>query len=131
MREGVVPDGQEVSAMLKVAEGLRDHFKALLKANEKPWLQGYAETSHWRRRIQAPSGYRQLWTGRPTEARSGAQCSEIAQMPPAMTDRELIAQDCEAVLAAHERERTELKRHGPDEWFNLGSAGSSRRQARC
>jgi hypothetical protein len=41
-----VPGRQEVNAMLKVAEGLRDHFKALLKANEKSWLQGYAETSH-------------------------------------------------------------------------------------
>ena len=42
----IVPGRQEVNAMLKVAEGLRDHFKALLKANEKSWLQGYAETSH-------------------------------------------------------------------------------------
>ena len=42
----VVPGRQEVNAMLKVAEGLRDHFKALLKANEKSWLHGYAETSH-------------------------------------------------------------------------------------
>ena len=41
-----VPGRQEVNAMLKVAEGLRDHFKALLKTNEKSWLQGYAETSH-------------------------------------------------------------------------------------
>ena len=41
-----VPGRQEVSAMLKVAESLRDHFKALLKANEKSWLQGYDETSH-------------------------------------------------------------------------------------
>ena len=43
---GTVPGRQEVNAMLKVAEGLRDHFKALLKANEKSWLQGYAQTSH-------------------------------------------------------------------------------------
>jgi hypothetical protein len=42
----IVPGRQEVVAMLKVAEGLRDHFKALLKANEKSWLQGYAETPH-------------------------------------------------------------------------------------
>jgi hypothetical protein len=42
----IVPGRQEVNAMLKVAEGLRDHFKALLKANEKSWLQGYAEASH-------------------------------------------------------------------------------------
>ena len=40
------PGRQEVNAMLKVAEGLRDHFKALLKANAKSWSQGYAETSH-------------------------------------------------------------------------------------
>ena len=42
----IVPGRHEVNAMLRVAEGLRDHFKALLKANEKAWLQGYAETSH-------------------------------------------------------------------------------------
>jgi hypothetical protein len=41
----IAPGRQEVNAMLKVAEGLRDHFKALLKANEKSWSQGYAETS--------------------------------------------------------------------------------------
>jgi hypothetical protein len=40
----IVPGRQEVNAMLKVAEGLRDHFKALLKANEKCWLEGYAHT---------------------------------------------------------------------------------------
>jgi hypothetical protein len=28
---------------------LRDHFKEWLKANERSWLQGYAETSHERR----------------------------------------------------------------------------------
>jgi hypothetical protein len=42
----IVPGRQEVNAMLKIAEGLRDHFKALLKANERSWLQGYAETAH-------------------------------------------------------------------------------------
>ena len=42
----MAPGRHEVNAILKVAEGLRDHFKALLKANEKSWLQGYAETSH-------------------------------------------------------------------------------------
>jgi hypothetical protein len=42
----MVPGRQEVNAMLRVSEGLRDHFKALLKANEKSWLHGYAETSH-------------------------------------------------------------------------------------
>jgi len=29
--------------MLKVAEALRDHFKALLIANTKSWEQGHAE----------------------------------------------------------------------------------------
>jgi len=41
----MVPGRQEVNSMLRVAEGLRDHFKALLKANEKSWVQGYAQTS--------------------------------------------------------------------------------------
>jgi len=35
-----------LNAMIKVAEGLRDHFKAILKANERCWLQGHAETPH-------------------------------------------------------------------------------------
>jgi hypothetical protein len=42
----IAPGRQEVNAMLKVAEGLRDHFKALLKANQKSWQQGYAKASH-------------------------------------------------------------------------------------
>ena len=41
-----VPGRNEVAAMVKICEGLRDHFKALLKANERSWLQGYAETTH-------------------------------------------------------------------------------------
>jgi hypothetical protein len=40
------PGRMELQAMLKIASGLRDHFKALLKANEKSWEQGYAGTSH-------------------------------------------------------------------------------------
>jgi hypothetical protein len=36
----------EVMAMLKVAEALRDHMKALLKANERTWRVGHAETAH-------------------------------------------------------------------------------------
>ena len=40
------PGREDLKAMLRVAEGLRDHFKALLRANERCWLQGYAETSH-------------------------------------------------------------------------------------
>ena len=34
----------EVSSMLKVATGLRDHVKALLRANERSWRTGYAQT---------------------------------------------------------------------------------------
>ncbi|MBV9725804.1 MAG: plasmid mobilization relaxosome protein MobC [Gammaproteobacteria bacterium] len=33
-------------AMLKIAAGLRDHIRALLKANETSWERGYAETKH-------------------------------------------------------------------------------------
>jgi len=36
----------DVRAMLRVAEGLRDHFKALLTANAKSWEVGHAEASH-------------------------------------------------------------------------------------
>jgi len=36
----------DVRAMLRVAEGLRDHFKALLVANAKSWEVGHAEASH-------------------------------------------------------------------------------------
>lgn len=40
-----IPGRAELTAMLKVAEGLRDHFKELLKANEASWRSS-AETSH-------------------------------------------------------------------------------------
>ena len=35
----------EVSGMLKVAGALRDHVKALLRANERSWRTGYVETT--------------------------------------------------------------------------------------
>jgi len=38
-----LPGRAEVGAMLKVAEGLRDHFRELLKANERSW-RSHAET---------------------------------------------------------------------------------------
>jgi hypothetical protein len=38
--------GQEVAAMLRVAEALRDHFRALLDANARAWRTGHAPTSH-------------------------------------------------------------------------------------
>lgn len=37
---------EEVRSMLKVAEGLRDHVKALLRANERSWASGHADASH-------------------------------------------------------------------------------------
>ena len=37
-----LPGGQEVTAMLKIAEGLRDHFRALLEANQRSWEEGCA-----------------------------------------------------------------------------------------
>lgn len=40
-----LPGRAEVGAMLEVAEGLRDHFKGLLKANELSW-RGHVERSH-------------------------------------------------------------------------------------
>lgn len=40
-----MPGRAEVGAMLKVAEGLRDHFRELLKANEASW-RGRAETTN-------------------------------------------------------------------------------------
>lgn len=36
----------QLRAMLKVSEGLRDHVKALLRANERSWSSGYVEASH-------------------------------------------------------------------------------------
>jgi hypothetical protein len=38
--------GEHLKAMLSVAEGLRDHVKALLRANQLSWKQGHAETTH-------------------------------------------------------------------------------------
>jgi Bacterial mobilisation protein (MobC) len=40
------PGREDLRAMLKVAEGLRDHVKALLRANQISWEQGHAETTH-------------------------------------------------------------------------------------
>jgi predicted DNA binding CopG/RHH family protein len=40
-----LPGRAEVAAMLKVAVGLRDHFKEILKANEASWRSG-AQTTH-------------------------------------------------------------------------------------
>jgi hypothetical protein len=40
------PGREEVATMLKIATSLRDHFRALLDANQKSWEVGRAETSH-------------------------------------------------------------------------------------
>lgn len=37
------PGRQDVQAMIRVCEGLRDHVRALLSANLRSWEQGYAE----------------------------------------------------------------------------------------
>ena len=37
-----VPGRAEVHAMFKIATGLKDHFKSLLKANERAWKEGSA-----------------------------------------------------------------------------------------
>ena len=39
------PGRHEVQAMIGVAEALRDHFRALLKANVESWQRGHAETT--------------------------------------------------------------------------------------
>ena len=41
----IVPGYDHLAAMLKVAEGLLDHFKALLIANERSWRLGHAKPS--------------------------------------------------------------------------------------
>lgn len=40
------PGREDLKAMLRVAEGLRDHVKALLRANQLSWGQGHAPTTH-------------------------------------------------------------------------------------
>jgi hypothetical protein len=39
------PGREDLKSMLRVAEGLRDHVKALLRANQISWKQGHAQTS--------------------------------------------------------------------------------------
>jgi predicted DNA-binding protein len=40
------PGREDLRSMLRVAEALRDHVKALLRANQISWEQGYADTTH-------------------------------------------------------------------------------------
>jgi hypothetical protein len=40
------PGREDLKSMLRVAGGLRDHVKALLKANQISWERGHAETTH-------------------------------------------------------------------------------------
>ena len=47
--QGAKPGGPargDLQAMLKVAEALRDHVKALIRANQSSWEHGYVETTH-------------------------------------------------------------------------------------
>jgi predicted DNA binding CopG/RHH family protein len=49
LNQGGKPSGpgrEDLKAMLRVAEGLRDHVKALLTANQISWERGHAETTH-------------------------------------------------------------------------------------
>jgi hypothetical protein len=41
-----LPSRQDVTAMLKIVEALRDHFRALLDANTRYWEEGRAEATH-------------------------------------------------------------------------------------
>jgi hypothetical protein len=40
------PGREDLQAMLRIAEALRDHVKALLRRNAISWEQGHAETTH-------------------------------------------------------------------------------------
>jgi hypothetical protein len=40
------PGREDLKSMLRVAEGLRDHVKALLRANQTSWERGHAATTH-------------------------------------------------------------------------------------
>jgi hypothetical protein len=40
------PGRQDVQAMIRICEGLRDHVRGLLAANLRSWEQGYAESDH-------------------------------------------------------------------------------------
>lgn len=41
-----MPGRTEVAAMLKVSEGLRDHFTGLLEANTRSWRTSHGKTAH-------------------------------------------------------------------------------------
>jgi hypothetical protein len=40
------PATRELASMLNIAKALRDHFRALLDANQKAWEGGSAQTNH-------------------------------------------------------------------------------------
>lgn len=47
--QGAKPNGpgrEDLRAMLKIAQALRDHVKGLIRANQSSWEQGHAETTH-------------------------------------------------------------------------------------
>jgi hypothetical protein len=41
-----LPGTRELTSMLEIAEALRDHFRALLDANQRSWEGGRADTTH-------------------------------------------------------------------------------------
>lgn len=41
-----IPGRAEVAAMLKVSEGLRDHFRGLLEANNRSWRSDHGKKAH-------------------------------------------------------------------------------------
>src|SRR5579864_4249263 len=41
-----LPGTRELTSMLEIAEALRDHFRALLDANQRSWQEGRADTTH-------------------------------------------------------------------------------------
>ena len=43
---GAAPGRTEVLTMIKVAEGLRDHFRGLLEANNRAWSPSHGKTAH-------------------------------------------------------------------------------------
>lgn len=47
--QGLKPTGprrEDLRAMLEIAEALRDHVKALIRANQSSWERGHVETTH-------------------------------------------------------------------------------------
>src|SRR3984893_10700897 len=57
------PTGQDLRALLRACEALRDHVKGLIRANGASWESGYAQTCPQPSRASRDRGYRLLWPG--------------------------------------------------------------------